>query len=70
MTIVVPWLSASSSAPYKPKPAIGWIVRYRLPETTRAYAREKLIESVEFRHSARTHAQYYRDLFQGAGADS
>jgi len=47
----------------------GAIVRYRLLETTRAYAREKLIESVEFDHVARRHAEYYRDLFQRAAAD-
>jgi predicted ATPase/DNA-binding winged helix-turn-helix (wHTH) protein len=47
----------------------GAIVRYRLLETTRAYAREKLIESVEFDHVARRHAEYYRNLFQRAAAD-
>jgi predicted ATPase/DNA-binding winged helix-turn-helix (wHTH) protein len=47
----------------------GAIVRYRFLETTRAYAREKLIESVEFDHVARRHAEYYRDLFQRAEAD-
>ena len=48
----------------------GAVVRYRLLETTRAYAREKLIESVEVDHVARRHAEYYRDLFQRAEADS
>src|SRR5215831_6035224 len=47
----------------------GAIVSYRLLETTRAYAREKLVESVEFDHLARRHAEYYRDLFQRAGAE-
>jgi predicted ATPase/DNA-binding winged helix-turn-helix (wHTH) protein len=43
--------------------ATGW---YRLLETTRAYALEKLIESGEFEHLARRHAEYYRDLFERA----
>jgi len=47
----------------------GAIVRYRLLETTRAYAREKLIESAEFDDVARRHAEYYGDLFQHAEAD-
>src|SRR5215831_18559015 len=47
----------------------GAIVRYRLLETTRAYAREKLVESAEFEHLARRHAEYYRDLFQRAGVE-
>jgi predicted ATPase/DNA-binding winged helix-turn-helix (wHTH) protein len=44
----------------------GAIVSYRLLETTRAYAREKLIESVELDDFARRHAEYYRDLFRHA----
>jgi predicted ATPase/DNA-binding winged helix-turn-helix (wHTH) protein len=48
----------------------GVIVYYRLLETTRAYAREKLIESAEFDHFTRRHAEYYRDLFQRAEAES
>src|SRR5882724_1937050 len=47
----------------------GASLHYRLLETTRAYAREKLIESVEFDHVARRHAEYYRDLFQHADAE-
>ena len=47
----------------------GEIVHYRLLETTRAYAREKLIGSAEFDHVARRHAEYYRDLFQHADAE-
>src|SRR5204863_6545759 len=47
----------------------GAIVHYRLLETTRAYAREKLIESAEYDHVARRHAEYYRDLFQRAEAE-
>ena len=48
----------------------GAIVHYRLLETTRAYAREKLIESAEFDHFTRRHAEYLRDLFQHAEAES
>src|SRR6266404_2029075 len=47
----------------------GAIVHYRLLETTRAYAREKLIESAELDRVARRHAEYYRDLFQRAEAE-
>jgi predicted ATPase/DNA-binding winged helix-turn-helix (wHTH) protein len=39
---------------------------YRLHETTRAYALEKLGESDEFEQAARRHANYYRDLFDRA----
>jgi predicted ATPase/DNA-binding winged helix-turn-helix (wHTH) protein len=38
----------------------GW---YRLLETTRVYALEKLTQSGEFEQVARRHAEYYRDLF-------
>ena len=47
----------------------GAIVSYRLLETTRAYAREKLIESAEVDHVARRHAEYLRDLFDRAEAE-
>jgi predicted ATPase/DNA-binding winged helix-turn-helix (wHTH) protein len=47
----------------------GAVVHYRLLETTRAYAREKLIESAEFHHVARRHAEYLRDLFERADAE-
>jgi len=47
----------------------GAIVHYRLLETTRAYAREKLIESAELDDFARRHAEYYRDLFEHADAE-
>jgi predicted ATPase/DNA-binding winged helix-turn-helix (wHTH) protein len=40
------------------------IAHYRLHETTRAYALEKLAESGEFEQVARCHANYYRDLFE------
>src|SRR5262245_9772884 len=48
----------------------GARMRYRLLETTRAYAREKLVESAEFEHLARRHAEYHRDVFQRAEADA
>src|SRR5262249_18364306 len=42
----------------------GDIVRYRLLDTTRAYALEKLVASGEYEAFARRHAEYYRDLFE------
>ena len=47
----------------------GASLRYRLLETTRAYARDKLIESAELDRVAPRHAEYYRDLFQRAEAE-
>jgi predicted ATPase/DNA-binding winged helix-turn-helix (wHTH) protein len=47
----------------------GTIVRYRLLETTRAYAREKLSGSAEFEPFARRHAEYFRDLLEHAEAE-
>jgi predicted ATPase len=44
----------------------GAVVHYRLLETTRAYAREKLGESGEFERCARRHAEFHRDLFERA----
>ena len=44
--------------------------RYRLLETTRAYASERLAEASETGALARTHAGYYRDLFERAYVDS
>jgi predicted ATPase/DNA-binding winged helix-turn-helix (wHTH) protein len=46
--------------------ATGW---YRLLETTRAYALEKLTQSGEFEQVARRHAEYCRDLFERAEAE-
>jgi predicted ATPase/DNA-binding winged helix-turn-helix (wHTH) protein len=40
--------------------------RYRLLDTTRAYALEKFGESGERQQIARRHAEYYRDLFERA----
>ena len=44
--------------------------QYRLLDTTRLYALEKLRESGEFRQAARRHAEYYRDFFAKAEAES
>jgi predicted ATPase len=38
--------------------------RYRLLETTKAYALERLVESGEFHAAARRHAEYYRGFAQ------
>ena len=43
--------------------------RYRLLDTTRAYALEKLDESGERERLLRRHAEYYRDLFERAEAE-
>jgi predicted ATPase len=42
---------------------------YRLLETTRAYALEKLTESGELASAGRRHAEYYRDLFEKAATE-
>jgi predicted ATPase/DNA-binding winged helix-turn-helix (wHTH) protein len=47
----------------------GTVSRYRLLDTTRAYAFEKLGESGERERLARRHAEYYRDLFERAEAE-
>jgi predicted ATPase/DNA-binding winged helix-turn-helix (wHTH) protein len=44
----------------------GCTERYRLLDTTRAYALEKLAQSGELDAVARRHAEFYRDLFEGA----
>ncbi len=43
--------------------------RYRLLETTRAYALEKLTEADELDAMKRRHAQYFRNLFENAPDD-
>jgi predicted ATPase len=43
--------------------------RYRLLETARAYALEKLTKSSELESVAQRHAEYYRDLFERAEAE-
>ncbi|MBV8288631.1 MAG: transcriptional regulator, partial [Hyphomicrobiales bacterium] len=45
---------------------VGAIARYRLLDTTRAYALEKLAESGEREQLARRHAEYYRAVFEQA----
>jgi predicted ATPase/DNA-binding winged helix-turn-helix (wHTH) protein len=44
----------------------GAATRYRLLDTTRVYARQKLAESGEFSATARRHAGYYRRLLERA----
>ena len=44
----------------------GAVARYRLLDTTRAYALQKLGESGEREQLVRRHAEYYRDLFESA----
>lgn len=45
------------------------VAQYRLLETTRAYALEKLVEGGEFEAMARRHAEYYLRVFEGAAAE-
>ncbi|MBV8242436.1 MAG: LuxR family transcriptional regulator, partial [Hyphomicrobiales bacterium] len=47
----------------------GSSVRYRLLETPRAYALEKLTEAGEIQSIALSHAEHYRDLLTAAAAD-
>ncbi|HEY2037070.1 MAG TPA: winged helix-turn-helix domain-containing protein [Steroidobacteraceae bacterium] len=46
--------------------AAGAVRRYRLLESTHAYAMEKLADSGEFGSLARLHASYFRDQVRGA----
>jgi predicted ATPase/DNA-binding winged helix-turn-helix (wHTH) protein len=48
----------------------GARARYRLLETTRAYALDKLVQASEFDTTARRHARRYLDLFEGAEAEA
>ena len=45
------------------------VTSYRLLETTRAYAREKLVESGEVERFGRRHAEYQRQLLERAQAE-
>jgi predicted ATPase/DNA-binding winged helix-turn-helix (wHTH) protein len=47
----------------------GAVRRYRLLDTTRAYAFDKLAERGEQEAVARLHAEYYRDVFERAEAE-
>src|SRR3954470_24733554 len=47
----------------------GPVVRYRLLDTTRAYALRKLREAGELEPLARRHAEHYRNLFERAEAE-
>ena len=46
--------------------AEGAVARYRLLDTTRAYAREELEKSGERERLSHNHAEYYRHLFERA----
>jgi hypothetical protein len=48
----------------------GAVARYRLLDTMRAYGLQKLTESGELQAVARRHAEYYRDVFERAGAET
>jgi predicted ATPase/DNA-binding winged helix-turn-helix (wHTH) protein len=48
----------------------GELAHYRLMDTTRLYALEKLRGGGEYREAARRHAAYYRDFFAQAEAES
>jgi predicted ATPase/DNA-binding winged helix-turn-helix (wHTH) protein len=48
----------------------GHVPSYRLLDTTRAYAMEKLVESGEFTATARAHAEHYRVFLVRAGGDA
>ena len=48
----------------------GLEARFRLLETTRAYALEKLIESGEYGDAGRRHAEHYWNLFQRVAAET
>jgi len=48
----------------------GEVARYRLLDTTRLYAFEKLKSSGELQQFARRHAEYYQTLFAPADAES
>jgi predicted ATPase/DNA-binding winged helix-turn-helix (wHTH) protein len=47
----------------------GAVPQYRLLETTRAYAREKLGEGGELAMAARRHAEYFKDVLEQAGIE-
>ncbi len=47
----------------------GYIAYYRLLDTTRAYALERLTKSGELERIRRRHAEYYRDVFERAEAE-
>jgi predicted ATPase/DNA-binding winged helix-turn-helix (wHTH) protein len=48
----------------------GVKLRYRLLETTRAYALEKLVQAGEFDAVARRHGRHHLDLFEAAEAEA
>ncbi|NPT55058.1 hypothetical protein GNZ13_10650 [Paraburkholderia sp. 5N] len=46
------------------------VARYRLLDTTAAYARKQLVDHAEFDQSARSHAEYYLALLERAGTEA
>jgi predicted ATPase/DNA-binding winged helix-turn-helix (wHTH) protein len=63
---VVRWLSALVAKSLVVAEIEGAHARYRLLDTTRAYALEKLHQSGERERLLRRHAEYYRHLFEQA----
>ena len=47
----------------------GAVAQYRLLDTTRAYALQKLAESGELEALERRHAEHHQNLFEQAGAE-
>ncbi|HZB90048.1 MAG TPA: winged helix-turn-helix domain-containing protein, partial [Stellaceae bacterium] len=66
---VVDGLSGLAAKSLVTAEADGVVRRYRLLDTTRAYALEKLHESGEHEALARRHAEYYREVFEQAEAE-
>ncbi|HEX3521934.1 MAG TPA: winged helix-turn-helix domain-containing protein, partial [Stellaceae bacterium] len=63
---VIEWLTSLVAKSLVVTGGEGAVARYRLLDTTRAYALEKLGESGEHAAIAPRHAEYYRDLFERA----
>jgi predicted ATPase/DNA-binding winged helix-turn-helix (wHTH) protein len=67
---VVDWVANLVAKSLVTVEADGVRVRYRLLETTRDYALEKLVQGGEFEAVARRHARRYLELFEGAEAEA
>jgi predicted ATPase len=67
---VVDWIVSLVTKSLLTADAGGARVSYRLLETTRAYALEKLVQGNAFDVVARRHAEYHLDLFAGAEAEA
>ncbi|HZC98596.1 MAG TPA: winged helix-turn-helix domain-containing protein, partial [Bradyrhizobium sp.] len=66
---VVDWLANLVAKSLVAAEVDGRVAHYRLLDTTRAYAIEKLDESGEREWLARRHAEYFRDFFEQAEAE-